>query len=51
MKEELKWLKTAAAKEQSRALLYAYFYNLLFLACNLIVKIRNYLIISKLIFF
>ena len=51
IREELKWLKTAAAKEQSRALLYAYFYNLLFLACNLIVKIRNYLIISKLIFF
>ena len=51
IKEELRWLKTAAAKEQNRALLYAYFYNLLFLACNLIVKIRNYLIISKLIFF
>ena len=51
IREELKWLKTAAAKEQSRALLYAYFYNLLFLACNLIVKIRNYLIISKLLFF
>ena len=51
IREELKWLKTAAAKEQSRALLYAYFYNLLFLACNLIVKIRNYLIMSKLIFF
>ena len=51
IREELKWLKTAAAKEQSRPLLYAYFYNLLFLACNLIVKIRNYLIMSKLIFF
>ena len=51
MKEELEWLKSAAAKEQKRALLYAYFYNLLFLACNLIVKIRNYLIISKLNFF
>jgi O-antigen biosynthesis protein len=51
IREELRWLKTAAAKEQSRALLYAYFYNLLFLACNLIAKIRNYLIISKLIFF
>jgi len=51
IREELKWLKTAAAKEQSRALLYAYFYNLLFLACNLIVKTRNYLIMSKLIFF
>ncbi|MBU4450949.1 MAG: glycosyltransferase family 2 protein [Actinobacteria bacterium] len=50
-REELRWFKTAAAKEQNRALLYAYFYNLLFLACNLIVKIRNYLIISKLIFF
>jgi O-antigen biosynthesis protein len=51
IREELKWLKTAAAKEQNKALLYAYFYNSLFLACNLIVKIRNYLIISKLIFF
>jgi len=51
IREELRWLKTDAAKEQSRALLYAYFYNLLFLTCNLIVKIRNYLIISKLIFF
>jgi GT2 family glycosyltransferase len=51
IREELKWLKTAAAKEQRRELLYAYFCNLLFLACNLIVKIRNYLIISKLIFF
>ncbi len=48
IKEELKWLKTAAVKEQKRALVYAYFYNLLFLTCNLIVKIRNYLMLSKL---
>ncbi|MCL4417306.1 MAG: glycosyltransferase family 2 protein [Actinobacteria bacterium] len=51
IREELRWLKTAAAKKQKRALFYAYFYNLLFLICNLIVKIRNYLIISKLKFF
>lgn len=51
VKEELRWLKTAAAKEQSRELLYAYFLNLLFLVCNLIVKIKNYLIISKSVFF
>jgi GT2 family glycosyltransferase len=51
LKEEIRWLKTAAAKEQSRELLYAYFFNLLFLVYNLIVKIKNYLIISKLVFF
>jgi len=51
IREELRWFKTAAAKEQSRELLYAYFYNFLFLICNLIIKIRNYLIISKLRFF
>jgi len=51
VREEWKWLKTPAAKEQKMALLYAYCCNILFLTCNLFVKIRNYLIISKLKFF
>jgi O-antigen biosynthesis protein len=46
--EELKWLKTQASKEQYEALAYAYFLNFLFLPYNLIVKIRNHLIINKL---
>ncbi|MCL4376998.1 MAG: glycosyltransferase family 2 protein [Actinobacteria bacterium] len=46
--EELKWLRNKDLKEQYGALVYAYFLNFLFLPYNLIVKIRNHLIISKL---
>lgn len=49
IREELRWLRTDAAKQQTKALLYAYFFNLFFLIYNLLVKIRNNLIISKLI--
>ena len=45
---ELEWLKHDATKEQYSALAYAYFLNFLFLPYNLLVKLKNYLIIKKL---
>ena len=45
---ELEWLKHDVTKEQYSALAYAYFLNFLFLPYNLLIKLKNYLIIKKL---
>jgi GT2 family glycosyltransferase len=45
--QELKWLKTRATRDQFQPVIYAYFINFLFLPYNLVVKLRNRLILSK----
>ena len=47
-KEEFKWYRIKATKDQFTPLLYAYFLNFLFLPYNLTVKVKNYLTIRKL---
>jgi GT2 family glycosyltransferase len=45
---ELLWLKRDATADQLIPILYAYFLNLIFLPYNLIIKIKNHLILNKL---
>lgn len=45
---ELVWLKNSAAADQILPILYAYFLNLVFLPYNLIIKLKNHLILNKL---
>jgi len=47
-KEEFKWYRIKATKDQFTPLLYAYFLNFLFLPYNLTVKVKNYLTLRKL---
>lgn len=47
-REEFKWIKSKATRDQKSSLLYAYFVNLFFSPYNLLIKFRNYLILSKL---
>jgi GT2 family glycosyltransferase len=48
LREELRWIKSSATRDQKSALAYAYFINFIFLPYNLIVKIKNYFILQKL---
>ena len=45
---ELAWLKNSATADQILPVLYAYFLNFVFLPYNLIIKIKNHLILNKL---
>ena len=47
-KAEMLWLKNKAARDQFLPLFYAYFINFIFLPCNLIVKLKNHLILNNL---
>ena len=49
LKEEFKWGKTKATRDQIIPLMYAYFLNFLFFPYNLMVKVKNYLILKKII--
>lgn len=46
-KAEMDWLKSKATRDQFLPLFYAYFINFLFLPYNLIVKLKNHLILNK----
>ncbi|MBC7334548.1 MAG: glycosyltransferase family 2 protein, partial [Actinobacteria bacterium] len=46
--EELKWIKVRATRDQRASLLYSYFINLVFLPYSLAMKLRNYLMLSRL---
>jgi len=48
IKEEFRWVSSKATKDQLLPLMYAYFLNFIFLPCNLAVKVKNYLAISRL---
>lgn len=48
VRSELSWLKRDATADQVAPILYAYFLNLVFLPYNLIIKIKNHLILNKL---
>jgi O-antigen biosynthesis protein len=48
LRAELRWLKKEPAADQFLPLFYAYFINFLFLPCNLIIKLKNHLILNKL---
>ncbi len=45
---EIKWLREAATRGQYSLLLYAYFINFVFCPFNMLVKLKNYLILKKL---
>lgn len=45
---EVRWAGKKATRDQFLPLFYAYFLNLLFLPYNLIIKLKNYLILNKL---
>jgi GT2 family glycosyltransferase len=45
---ELAWLKNSATADQIIPVLYAYFLNFIFLPYNLIIKLKNHLILNKL---
>jgi len=46
-KAEANWLKTEATRDQFPCILYAYFINFLFLPYNLVIKLKNHLILNK----
>jgi GT2 family glycosyltransferase len=46
-RQELKWLKTKATRDQFQPVIYAYFINFLFLPYNLVVKLKNRLTLNK----
>jgi len=48
IKSEIKWVGDSATADQYGPLFYAYFLNFLFLSYNLIIKIKNHLILNKL---
>ncbi len=48
IRSELSWLRRDATAEQTAPILYAYFLNLMFLPYNLVIKIKNHLILNKL---
>ena len=48
IRSELSWLRNKATADQITPILYAYFLNLVFLPYNLIIKIKNHLILNKL---
>ncbi|MEA2016410.1 MAG: glycosyltransferase family 2 protein [Actinomycetota bacterium] len=48
LKAEVKWIKSRATRDQHGPLFYAYFLNFIFLPYNLIVKIKNHLILNRL---
>jgi len=48
IKEEFRWVSGKATKDQLLPLMYAYFLNFIFLPCNLAVKVKNYLAVSRL---
>jgi len=45
---ELNWLKNKSTPDQFLPLFYAYLINFIFLPCNLIIKLKNHLILNKL---
>lgn len=48
LKEEFRWIKTKATRDQYIPLLSAYFLNFILLPYNLIIKAKNHLILGKL---
>lgn len=48
LRGELQWLKYKATGDQISPLFYAYFINFVFLPYNLIIKLKNHLILDKL---
>jgi GT2 family glycosyltransferase len=48
IRSEMSWLRNKATADQITPILYAYFLNLVFLPYNLIIKIKNHLILNKL---
>jgi len=48
IKEEFRWVSGKATNDQLLPLMYAYFLNFIFLPCNLAVKVKNYLAVSRL---
>lgn len=46
-KAEVNWLKTGATRDQFPCIFYAYFINFLFLPYNLVIKLKNRLILNK----
>jgi O-antigen biosynthesis protein len=45
---EFRWIRNESTPDQSLSLLYAYLINFLFLPYNLIIKLKNHLILNKL---
>ncbi len=45
---ELAWFKNSATADQVLPILYAYFLNFIFLPYNLVIKLKNHLILNKL---
>jgi GT2 family glycosyltransferase len=48
LRAELRWLKRKATKDQILPVSYAYFINFVFLPYNLMIKLKNHLILNKL---
>ncbi len=48
LKAEIRWIRSRATSDQYGPLFYAYFLNFVFLPYNLIIKIKNHLILNKL---
>lgn len=47
LREEILWLRSAATRDQILAVFYAYFLNFVFLPYNLIIKLKNHLILNR----
>jgi O-antigen biosynthesis protein len=47
IKTEIRWIRNSATGDQHAPLFYAYFLNFVFLPYNLIIKIKNHLILNK----
>ena len=48
LKEEMRWLRSMATREQILPIFYAYFINFVFLPYNLTIKLKNHLILNRL---
>jgi GT2 family glycosyltransferase len=48
LREEIQWLRSRPSDEQISPIFYAYFINFVFLPYNLIIKLKNHLILNKL---
>lgn len=48
LREEIRWLRSRPSDDQISPIFYAYFINFVFLPYNLIIKLKNHLILKKL---
>ncbi len=48
LREEIRWLRSGPSDDQISPIFYAYFINFVFLSYNLIIKLKNHLILKKL---